>query len=203
MRAKPEEPALASVGELRNLHFGIVPDQPALMIDASISAARPAPGRSCGSCALCCKVYDVPAVPMTAGTWCRHCQPGRGCRIYDDRPQQCRDFLCLWITQDFLGPEWKPERSRFVLTMDGASKLLYAQVDPGAPQAWRKEPYLSQFRRWAEAGNRPVIVFVGKSATAVTARGETALGQLGADERVVMRDLPGGRQVVEKVRAAG
>lgn len=172
------------------------------MLDPSFLAARPAPGRSCGSCALCCKVYDVPAVPMTAGSWCPNCQPGKGCRIYEARPQQCRDFLCLWITQDFLGPEWKPERSRFVLTMDGGSRLLHAQVDPGASQAWRKEPYYSQFRRWAAAGSRPVIVFVGKTATAVTAQGEVPLGQVSAGERIVMRSDAAGRQIIEKIALA-
>lgn len=160
----------------------------------------PAPGRACGSCTLCCKVYDVPAAGATAGNWCPNCLPGRGCKIYEARPQQCRAFFCLWMTQDYLRPDWKPDKARFVLTMDAATRWLFVQADPGAAQAWRKEPYYSQLRRWAAAGNRPVIVFVRKLATALTAHGETVLGEIGADERLVLRDLPGGRQVVEKIR---
>lgn len=159
-----------------------------------------APGRECGTCTLCCKVYDVPDAGATAGNWCPNCLPGRGCKIYEARPQQCRAFLCLWMTQDFLGPEWKPEKARFVLTMDAATRWLFVQADPGAPQAWRKEPYYSQLKRWAAAGNRPVIVFVRKLATALTPHGEAILGEIGADERLVLRELPGGRQVVEKIR---
>lgn len=163
-------------------------------------ANPPATGRQCGSCTLCCKVYDVPPVGATAGNWCPNCVAGRGCKIYEVRPQQCRDFLCLWMTQDFLGPEWKPDKARFVLTMDAATRWLFVQADPGAAQAWRKEPYLSQLRRWSAAGNRPVIVFVRKHATALTSEGEAVLGEIAADERLVLRDLPGGRQVVEKQR---
>lgn len=173
-----------------------------LMIDPASMVNRPAPGRDCGSCTLCCKVYEVPAVQSAAGVWCRHCKPGQGCGIHETRPDHCRAFFCLWMTQDFLGPEWKPDKARFVLTMDPTTRWLFVQVDPGAAQAWRKEPYYSQLRRWAATGNRPVIVFVNQLATAVTASGDTALGQIAADERIVLRDLPGGRQVVEKVKAA-
>lgn len=161
-----------------------------------------APGRECGTCTLCCKVYDVPAVGATAGNWCPNCSAGRGCKIYQSRPQQCRDFLCLWMTQDFLGPDWKPEKARFVLTMDAVTRWLFVQADPGAAQAWRKEPYFTQLKRWAAAGNRPVIVFVRKSAIALTASGEAPLGEIGADERLVLRDRAGG-QIVEKIKIAG
>lgn len=172
------------------------------MIDPVTITSQPAAGRNCGACTLCCKVYDVPPVGATAGNWCPNCLPGRGCKIYEARPQQCRDFLCLWMTQDYLGPDWKPDKARFVLTMDAQTRWLFVQADPGAAQAWRKEPYYGQLKRWAEAGNRPVIVFVRKTATALTAHGETMLGEIAADERLVMRDLPGGRQAVEKTRVA-
>ncbi|HEX4826999.1 MAG TPA: hypothetical protein VFV12_02145, partial [Xanthobacteraceae bacterium] len=53
--------------------------------------------------------------PTKAGQWCRHCKPGRGCRIYDARPQICRQFFCGWMVSATLGPEWKPERSKIIL----------------------------------------------------------------------------------------
>jgi hypothetical protein len=98
------------------------------------------------------------------------------------------------MTQGFLGPEWKPDQARFVLTVDPATKWLFAQVDPGAAQAWRREPYLGQFRRWAAAGQRPVIVFVRKLATAILPDREVALGEVGPEDRLVLREeLAGGR----------
>ncbi|RDJ20062.1 hypothetical protein DWF00_14780 [Bosea caraganae] len=171
------------------------------MVDSARMVNQPAPGRDCGTCALCCKVYDNPEVDSVAGSWCQHCLPGRGCKIYPTRPTECRSFYCLWMTQTFLGPEWKPDKSRFVLTVDPRTNWLFAQVDPGAAQGWRKEPYLSQFRRWAAANQRPVMVFVAKNATAVLPDREIQLGTIGADERLVLRTEAGsGRQVVEKVK---
>jgi hypothetical protein len=170
------------------------------LIDPAPWASRPAAGRDCGTCTLCCKVYEVPAVESAAGTWCRHCQPGRGCGIHETRPRQCRAFFCLWMTRDFLGPDWKPEKSRFVLTMDPATRWLFAQVDPGAASAWRKEPYYGQFKRWAAASRQPVVVFVNQTATAVLPDSDVPLGIIAADERLVLRELPGARLVVEKRR---
>src|SRR5262245_33293733 len=88
--------------------------------------SQPAPGKSCGGCSLCCKVLLIqPFSPAgfrkwplnkPHGVWCTDCQPGVGCRIYDDRPDECREFLCWWLVEPRLGPEWKPDKSKLVIT---------------------------------------------------------------------------------------
>ena len=55
------------------------------------------PGRSCGTCTLCCKLLQVPEVEKPLGEWCRHCDKGVGCTIYAERPQRCRDFFCGYL----------------------------------------------------------------------------------------------------------
>src|SRR5258708_27094970 len=50
------------------------------------SDARVIPGRECGSCTLCCKVYNIPEIGKAAGKWCKHCTPGKGC--YPREPSQ-------------------------------------------------------------------------------------------------------------------
>ena len=178
------------------------------MLDPSQFASEPAPGRTCGTCTLCCKVYDVPALEKPAGQWCRHCRPGRGCGIHDARPQHCRAFHCLWMTQSWLGPEWKPERCKFVLTVDPATRFLMAQVDPGNAGAWQKEPYYGQLKRWSAAAlaeKRHVLVFVNKSATVVLPDRDVPLGVFEPGDRLVAteRPTPNGMIVdVEKARAA-
>lgn len=160
------------------------------MYDPAQLVSEPAPGRSCGACTLCCKVYDVPSLDKPAGTWCRHCKPGRGCGIHETRPQHCRSFHCLWMTAAFLGPEWKPDRSRFVMSVDPATKNLLIQLDPGQPGAWRAAPYHDQIRRWAAAAlaeQRHVIVFLNKAATVVLPDRDVALGVLGPEDRIVFR----------------
>ena len=105
-----------------------------------ITTETAAAGKACGACGMCCKVLHISELEKPAGVWCGHFKKGSGCGDYAGRPSACRGFLCLWITQDFLGPDWKPEKARFVLTMDAATRWLFVQADPGAAQAWRKEP---------------------------------------------------------------
>ncbi|WP_336485296.1 hypothetical protein [Methylobacterium nigriterrae] len=178
------------------------------MLDPATLVTRAAPGRSCGACTLCCKVYDVPAVESVAGQWCRHTQAGRGCAIHATRPAHCRAFHCLWMTESWLGPEWKPDRAKMVLSLDPVSRHMNVQVDPGQPNTWRREPYYGQLKRWAIASlaqKRHVLVHVNKSTTVVLPDRDVPLGIFEPGDRLVARErmTPMGPVVdVEKVRAA-
>jgi Fe-S-cluster containining protein len=159
-------------------------------LDPKNYANTAAPGRDCGTCTLCCKVYDVPDLQKPAGKWCQHCTPGRGCGIHETRPGHCRSFFCLWMTEGWLGPEWKPEVAKFVLSIDPLSRYMMVQADPGQPKAWRAEPYMSQFRRWAQAllaEERLIIALNGKSATVITHQDDVELGFMGPDDRVQLK----------------
>jgi hypothetical protein len=177
------------------------------MLDPAALVSQPAPGRACGTCTLCCKVYDVPAVESVAGTWCRHAKPGRGCGIHETRPDHCRAFHCLWMTQNWLGPEWKPEISKMVLSVDPATSCLFVQVDPGQPAAWRRQPYYGQLKQWAAgaiAQRRQVVVFLNKSATVILPDRDVPLGIFAPGDRIVARErhTPQGLAVdIEKVAA--
>jgi hypothetical protein len=152
-------------------------------------------GRRCGDCTLCCKVMAVEALGKPAGSWCFHCKPGRGCLSYAARPEECRHYSCLWLTDHWLGEHWKPSRSKLVLTMseDG----IEIRCDPGFPDAWRKEPFRSEITRLAQAGaaeDVTVLVIAGQRMTLVTATREFDLGVVGPGERIV-RELEGTRTV--------
>lgn len=164
--------------------------------------------RNCGACTLCCKVLGIAALKKPAGRWCSHCQPGRGCAAYEARPAECRTFHCLWLTQTFLGPEWKPDRAKFVLYLEHDGARLMVQADPGAPTSWRSEPYYSQLKAWAVAAakeQRQVVVRVNDQATVILPDRDVPLGSVRDGERIVTRQrLVGGRPVldVEKVAAS-
>jgi Fe-S-cluster containining protein len=169
-------------------------------LDPARFVATPAPGRHCGTCTLCCKVYDVPSLEKPAGKWCSHCKPGTGCGIWETRPDHCRAFHCLYMTEGWLGEEWKPERAKFVLTLDPATRFLLAQVDPGQARAWKAEPYYTQFKRWAAAAireERLVIVFINKSATVVLPDRDLDVGVMEANDRLFLetRMTPNGPTV--------
>lgn len=97
--------------------------------------------RQCGSCNCCCDILEVTAVAKPVNELCKHWETGKGCIIYDRRPQMCRSFTCAWL-QGHFNDDWFPEKARIVVHFSGNS--LNVQVDPGCPDRWREEPYFSR-----------------------------------------------------------
>lgn len=129
------------------------------MIKMASSGGEP---RSCGTCTLCCRLPEIDQLSKPANTLCVNCVMGKGCFIYEDRPDLCRDFLCAWMTDHELGPEWEPTVANMMVY--GQGDQLTVLVDPDHPQSWRQEPYTTQLTSWAtEAAGRGgyVIVFAG------------------------------------------
>jgi hypothetical protein len=136
------------------------------------------------------------------GKWCPHCIPGVACKIYQSRPGECRAFNCMWLLDARLGPEWKPDRSKLVVTNGRDGTGLEIRCDPGFPQAWRKEPYHSQILEWAEAAKpHGVIVCVTNRVTMVAPEGEFPLGEVADDDQIV-REFSGDRLVSVRLSKA-
>jgi len=154
-------------------------------------AAAPAlaPGRSFGACSLCCKVQPVGELSKPAGQWCIHCVPGSGCAVHADRPQACRAFFCAWRLDPNLGPEWKPEACRFVLSSDPARKALMVTVDPGMPLAWKREPYYSRLKQFSEVSFRQykrVLVDLRGNITVILPDREVPVGMVAPEDEIVV-----------------
>ena len=135
--------------------------------------------RACGTCTLCCKVFSIPEFNKPQGVWCPQCRQGVGCRIYETRPDRCRDYVCGWLADNSIPEEWKPERSKIVLSFSRDNGYIYAVVDPGYPKAWRNAPYYDQLRRWAASlidKERYVIVSIKQASTLILPNGPFFLG---------------------------
>ena len=55
--------------------------------------------RKCGHCAACCTWLGIQELKQFQGQTCEHLKngdPNKRCGIYDMRPAQCSDYLCLW-----------------------------------------------------------------------------------------------------------
>ncbi|WP_312991004.1 hypothetical protein [Rhizobium populisoli] len=117
--------------------------------------------RSCGSCTLCCRLPEIDALSKPADTWCMHCT-GQSCAIYADRPQLCRDFLCLWMTNPALADTWRPLTSHMLIYAQGPQMTVL--VDPDHPDVWRHEPWFSglqQIAKDVELEGGYLILFCG------------------------------------------
>jgi hypothetical protein len=110
------------------------------------------PDRTCGTCSLCCKVMSITELQKPAGIWCHHHKQGAGCGIHPLRPYSCRGVYCEWMLVKNLGPEWKPERSKFALFRTNGGRRITAHVDPGFPGAWKRAPYYEQLKKWSAWG---------------------------------------------------
>lgn len=150
--------------------------------------------RQCGDCSLCCKLLEIPELNKPKDAWCPNFQSGAGCGIYAERPHSCRTFVCRWLADPGIGPEWKPNRCKMML--DAKPGLFIVHVDPAAGQPWRAEPYRSTLRTWASqalASGILVLVLTRQHAIAIHPDREEDLGMMG----------PGTRISVSKVMTAG
>ena len=101
---------------------------------------EPLGGRSCGSCQLCCEVMSVPDLSVT-DVKCEH-QCAGGCAIYQDRPELCVGFQCLWLRGVYGDLTQRPDRVGFVL-LDG--KEEQPRDESGWPWS-RSRPGIARLR---------------------------------------------------------
>jgi hypothetical protein len=119
----------------------------------------------CGSCTACCKVFAIndPPVKKPAGKWCEHCAVGKGCKIYDDRPETCSGFECLWllsqsrVPQERLAPELRPDRSKVVFSPATDPSIMTATTMPDSPNAWQRQDVRALIDRMITGGYRVVV----------------------------------------------
>jgi len=104
-----------------------------------------APGKTCGSCTMCCKLMGIAELKKPAWTQCVHVAAGVGCSIYPDRPRSCRQFICGWLLDPGMGPELKPDKCHVIFHQQSGQNIV-ATCDADYPDAWR-EPNVLAFRR--------------------------------------------------------
>jgi hypothetical protein len=151
------------------------------------------PGRACGACMMCCKVPAIEEFAKPPGVWCRHAASGKGCNIYPERPGSCRAFYCLWMQDESFGPEWKPDKAKFVVYLQRNGAHLQVAVDPNYPNAWTKAPYRARIRQWAANGaehGRFVFVRIGPRMIALLPGRDVDLGRVDAGDEIVVSRRP-------------
>lgn len=175
--------------------YEITPDEAA---EAARLESKVVPGRSCGSCSLCCKVLSIPLFGKAAGQWCAHARPGKGCGIYKTRPFVCRSALCHWMMASGLGSDWKPDTAKFALFVRSEGARITAHVDPGWPLAWKRQPYYGVFKRWAAEGlrKRPIMhlvdIVIGDRVTVILPDRDVELGAIGEGSFIKLEALASG-----------
>ena len=52
----------------------------------------------CFDCNMCCKLPEIPSISKKSFSWCKDCNIGVGCKIYESRPQKCKYFYCMYYS---------------------------------------------------------------------------------------------------------
>ena len=124
--------------------------------------------RSCGECSECCTIVSVcsdspfnrehPDIPIWFKPMRKACQfitpNGGGCRIYEDRPANCRGWTCEWLTG---APIRKPTESGVIFfaerTKYGQTVMVGAKTD----EAYEDEETKEEIQRYRDLGY-PVLL---------------------------------------------
>jgi hypothetical protein len=123
------------------------------------------PMKSCGSCNFCCKVMEIDELQKPFGEWCGYAKPGKGCSIYGEHPASCQAFSCQWLIEPEMPDEYRPDRTKVVLTADhdcGHDRLV-ANCDTNNPVAWRREPMYSLLKKQATISWGAGMIVVAKA----------------------------------------
>lgn len=97
--------------------------------------------RQCGECTACCTIMEVSelAKPMWAN--CTH-QCKEGCAVYEDRPESCREWFCLWRSDGngiIVKEHERPDKIGIIANMyqpDGSDLLVVVrEARPGGSKS--------------------------------------------------------------------
>lgn len=154
-------------------------------------------GRDCGGCTACCEflAIDSPTFKKQAGLLCEHCT-GHACRIYDTRPQVCRDYYCGWQQIPLLNEDWRPDKSGILLLpIEKAAELSSRQgmefMILGGEGAIRR-PGFAEFVALLISHGTPLFMSVA---------GRRALLNPSLDAAVAARDIGSVRQLLLRLYA--
>lgn len=150
--------------------------------------------KSCGTCTMCCKLLGIKELAKPIMEWCEHCDKGKGCKVYAERPPSCREYECFWLQtfDEGITPPMnlRPDKSKVVIstgmgaTPDGQD-MVAVHVDPSYPKAWQNEPVLSVLQSMALQGARVIIASSkGNTKTMMVKIGPSTVGM----KTIVMSD---------------
>jgi hypothetical protein len=125
-------------------------------------------------------------------------QIGKGCTIHQTKPVECSKFQCLWLYDQSLENNWRPDVSKcvFYYHQDG---FIIAECGSENKHLIHESRYIAVFQHYAyqlESQGGYVIVHFGNSMYAVTPREIYDFGATRAAEKLRAHFDYGSRQIV-------
>jgi hypothetical protein len=93
----------------------------------------------CDGCTLCCKLLDLPWVDSPSGLWCRHCNIGVGCKIWNDGiPIDCFNYKCVYNDLDNPPIELRPDKCKIIFE-NVDSSIILGTMHPDYNESYKKK----------------------------------------------------------------
>jgi hypothetical protein len=147
---------------------------------------------TCDECTVCCTVMAAQELGKPFYAKCEHLVE-RGCGIYEQRPQCCRDFVCSWAA-GLMGSNnsWRPDRSGLLFFVrrfpDGLWLEIY-EAEAGAAEDLSRIDYLS----------RKILDFVTRTERVIGTRLHRVNDKIALGFEADARKYPGSEVVSRKM----
>ena len=116
--------------------------------------------RVCGECTACCKSHGVLSIDKEPFSWCSDCTVGVGWKRYETRPEECKDFVCMWLLEPAEDESERPDKSGCVISAHLdillGDVLTIHELMPGASDSSR---LAQKSKAWAMAAGLPIWIF--------------------------------------------
>lgn len=144
--------------------------------------------RECGTCSMCCKLPLIhePSIAKPAHKWCRHCDVGKGCGIYEVRPKVCQDFACIWLLREEMPDDMRPDKCGAMFTTPLNDDAIHCTVDLNRRQVYRS----GRVKEWLDKfAKRLVVKVIGEQ---LPNSDESRVLYLAGPKHLVEKHLPEG-----------
>lgn len=116
--------------------------------------------KECGECTLCCELLPIPEINKPENVLCGDCVLGKGCGIYNSRPESCRNFNCLYIEDTEMNEILRPDNCNVIFERI-TTKIYLAINHYNNPTAYKSEVVMD----YIQTLNREGVSVVSTSFT--------------------------------------
>lgn len=82
----------------------------------------------CGECTLCCKLLEIRSTESPIETYCKYCEPGVECKIYNAKPKECDQYKCMWLQMEHAGIKMRPDKCHVIFNKSG-DDVICARIE--------------------------------------------------------------------------
>lgn len=105
---------------------------------------------------MCCLLLPIAEVHSKPNELCIHCKLKKGCKIYDRRPQACKNFNCSWLLDETIPENLRPDKCNVIFEKI-TDNIELALVSFKELDAWKRIEVVEHMRELKKKGISTII----------------------------------------------